>query len=207
MRLFSALYKSRDPFAMFTDVLDCASPRQMDEDGCLLLHGGEDISPSIYGQRPNSKTWAPFKPSKRDRTEMAFVERAVALGIPIIGICRGAQLLCALSGGKLVQHVDGHTWGKHDLVDETGFITLTNSVHHQMMDPRGTNHKIIAWSPKLSDKYLGENEEELDIPIEPELVYFPDIKAIGIQGHPEYLTPEVPFVQYCKEQVVRHVLL
>lgn len=205
-RLFSALYQSKDPFGIFSDVVGCASPDMMDRDGILLLHGGEDISPSIYGERNSSQCYASNRPSKRDKAEMKFVERAVALGIPIIGICRGAQLLCAMAGGKLAQHVTGHEWGKHDLEDENGFVTLTNSVHHQMMIPDNTRHKLIAWaSPKLSDVYLGEDDKQLDVAVEPELVYFEDLHALGIQGHPEYLTPANPFVQYCTK-VIQNVL-
>lgn len=209
MILYSALYQSHDPFGLFSNVVACVSPKEMSSGGVLLLHGGEDISPSIYGEKANSKCFAPNSPSKRDRRELAFIDRAVQLGMPIIGICRGAQLLCAVAGGKLVQDVAGHEWGKHDLYDKDGFVTLTNSIHHQMMRPMNTKHNILSWcEPKLSDKYLIENDEEISMEIEPEIVYFEELKALAIQGHPEYLKHDNPFVQYCNKHVKEqlHVL-
>lgn len=206
MILYSALYESHDPFGLFNNVVGCTSPDQLNSEGVLLLHGGEDISPSIYGERANTKCFASNKPSLRDRKELAFINRAVQLEMPIIGICRGAQLLCAVAGGKLVQHVDGHDWGRHDLYDEKGFVTLTNSLHHQMMRPLNARHKMLAWcEPKLSDKYLIEEDEDIVVDIEPELVYFNDIHALAIQGHPEFLKQNNPFVQYCNKHIKEHL--
>lgn len=207
MQLFSALYESHDPWNHFDSVIGCTSPDQMHSDGCLMLHGGEDISPSIYGQRPTRFTHAGDRPSKRDKREIAFIEKAIKLNIPIIGICRGAQLLCAVSGGTVIQDVTGHEWGKHDLTTEDGEYQMTNSIHHQMMNLRGTKHHLIAWSdPKLSKYYIGEKEQEIEMEKEPEIVHFPELRALAIQGHPEYLTSVNPFVQYTLRKAKEYVL-
>lgn len=206
-KLYSALYESDNIFGCFDETIGICSPSQLRSDGALVLHGGEDISPSIYGQKASKYTHATNTPSSRDKDELAFIKRAVELGIPIIGICRGAQLLCAVAGGTLIQDVTGHNWGKHDLVDHNGFVTLTNSIHHQMMNPHGSKHTIIAWSPTMSKHYLGEGGNQLaNIEVEPEIVYFPELRAIGIQGHPEYLPINNPFVQYCTRKVEEYVL-
>src|SRR5438067_2150266 len=82
------------------------------KDDGLVIWGGADISPSIYGEPVGPRTGAGHEPSFRDRTEMAAVDAAIKVGIPLIGVCRGAQLMCAMSGGKLVQDVQGHM-GSH----------------------------------------------------------------------------------------------
>ena len=70
-----------------------------------------------------------------------------------------------------------------------------------MMRPLNTNHEILAWSsPPLSKHYLGDNEE-LEVTIEPEIVYFKEVKALAIQGHPEYLNPTNRFVGYCTTKI------
>jgi len=99
----------------------------------LILHGGEDISPAIYGQTPSKYTRAGRKLSQRDKHEVALAEQAIKLGIPIFGICRGAQLACAIAGGSLVQHVENHITSGHNIVTATGETYKTSSCHHQMM--------------------------------------------------------------------------
>lgn len=205
--LFSALYNCKDPFNVFSSTIGCVSPNQMHSDGVLLLHGGEDISPSIYGEKANSKCFASNKVSKRDKKEIEFVNRAVQLNIPIIGICRGAQLLCALAGGKVIQDVTGHDWGKHDLETEDGEYQMTNSIHHQMMHLEGTKHKLIAWAtPRRSTHYLGESNKAMDISVEPEMVCFPELRALAVQGHPEYLHHDNPFVKFTLRKAKQYVL-
>ena len=72
----------------------------------LVLWGGVDINPERYGQRALSYTQQPN--NYRDQEEFAAVYKAVKDGTPIIGICRGAQLLCIANGGTLYQHSAPH---------------------------------------------------------------------------------------------------
>ena len=78
----------------------------------LVLSGGTDVSPSLYGAYPQ-------KPHPydiiRDKFEWGLVDQAVELGIPVFGICRGHQFLCVYHGGRLVQHLDGHGGSRHPL--------------------------------------------------------------------------------------------
>lgn len=178
------------------------------KDAILILHGGADISPSIYGAKPNKYTLADETPSFRDRTELNLAKKAIEMGVPIFGICRGAQLLCAMNGGKLVQHVTGHH-GNHRIETNDGEVIKTNSAHHQMMFPGDTEHELIAWSNyKISKEYLGEDEEKLPVEKEPEIIFFPKIKGLGIQGHPEWLSKDTNFVKYClkltEEKLIPH---
>lgn len=69
----------------------------------LLLSGGPDIEPGLYGAEPHPRT-ADWRP-ERDRWELALLEAALERDIPVLGICRGAQLLNVARGGSLRQHV------------------------------------------------------------------------------------------------------
>ena len=69
----------------------------------VLLAGGADIAADRYGTLPHPRAGAP-RPD-RDETELAVLDRALARGIPVLGVCRGAQLLNVALGGSLVQHL------------------------------------------------------------------------------------------------------
>lgn len=176
-------------------------------DRVLIIWGGEDISPMIYKQKPNRQNRGSTTPSVRDQAEMKLAEWAVRNNVPIIGICRGAQLMCALSGGKLIQHVTGH-YGDHnihcpEIAPGLGDIELTtSSIHHQMMLLTDVEHVLLGFThPAKSDTYLGENNEEISECFskdwcEPEIVWIPKTKSLCIQGHPEYMKKDAPFVKY-----------
>lgn len=172
----------------------------------VVIWGGEDISPSLYGQQPNRHTHALSTLSKRDKIETDVCHAAIQCGVPIIGVCRGAQLLCALAGGTLVQHVDGHH-NDHKIVTSDGRTMTTSSIHHQMMLIGKTDHELIAWSAEnQSSRYLGEEDTPIDMTTEPEIVYFPKIKGLAIQGHPEFMERGSEFVKYCNELVSKYLL-
>lgn len=69
----------------------------------LLLSGGSDVNPSRYGAEPHSTTtgWR----DDRDVSEMALVHAADDIGLPLLGICRGMQIMAVAAGGTLIQHV------------------------------------------------------------------------------------------------------
>ncbi|MGN6380953.1 MAG: gamma-glutamyl-gamma-aminobutyrate hydrolase family protein [Gaiellales bacterium] len=69
----------------------------------LVLVGGADINPSLYGQQPHPEALA-FS-DIRDRAEMALLEGALERDMPVLGICRGMQLLNIAAGGDLHQHI------------------------------------------------------------------------------------------------------
>lgn len=69
----------------------------------LVLSGGADVDPARYGAEPHEKTGAPRR--DRDEFEAALIEAAVETGIPVLGICRGAQMINVEFGGSLIQHL------------------------------------------------------------------------------------------------------
>lgn len=175
----------------------------------IVIWGGADISPSIYKEPVSQYTGAGEGLSARDAIEVKFAQTAIEHGVPIIGVCRGAQLACALAGGKLVQHVNGH--GRdHAITTKDGRQMITSSVHHQMMYPWDVEHDLIAWTTEnRSSTYIGGNNEEMvgmhERGIEPEIVYFPKIKALAIQGHPEFMRPDCTFVKYCMDLTRKYI--
>lgn len=161
----------------------------LEEDMALLLWGGEDISPTLYGQKPNNFNDAGTIPSTRDQKEWKCIAKAVEMKLPIIGICRGMQMLCAFDGGILAQDVTGHRSG-HFIETPTGERFHAQGMHHQMCLPLPHND-VIAFSEfnLTSGMYIGENNEINYFPEdfkEPEAVYFPKIKGLGFQFHPEW---------------------
>jgi putative glutamine amidotransferase len=71
----------------------------------LLLTGGVDLDPALYGADPHP---AVVIEAERDELERAAWSTARARGLPILGVCRGLQAINVFSGGSLVQHLDGH---------------------------------------------------------------------------------------------------
>lgn len=172
----------------------------------IVVWGGADISPTIYNEPVSKYTGADVKLSHRDIYEVQCMKAAIEFGIPIIGVCRGAQLACAMAGGKLIQHVEGHG-GDHLITTSDGRSIITSSVHHQMMYPWDVDHQLIAWADKpRSQKHIMGNDESVSVECEPEIVFFPKIKALAIQGHPEFMDEECEFVAYCND-LVQELLL
>lgn len=197
MKIASALYYSKH----WPDTVGVSHPDELSAKThkLLLLHGGEDISPAIYKQKPVHAR-APDTLSLRDKTEILLVGRAIEQGIPILGICRGAQLLCAIGGGSLYQHVDNHASGSHSMV-VNGKEYITNSCHHQMMIPTD-RMTVLGYTPRLSHyKWKDSDSPIVDEGDEPEIVHIPEFNALGVQGHPEWLSHD-----HDLNKITRHFL-
>jgi gamma-glutamyl-gamma-aminobutyrate hydrolase PuuD len=72
----------------------------------LVLAGGRDVDPGLYGESRGPDTEEPD--CARDRLESALLAEALSRDLPVLAICRGLQLLNAVQGGSLRQHIDGH---------------------------------------------------------------------------------------------------
>jgi gamma-glutamyl-gamma-aminobutyrate hydrolase PuuD len=151
----------------------------------VCFTGGEDVSPAIYGDKAHPFTGNnPF----RDEEEAHVFSHCVEHRIAMVGICRGAQFLNVMSGGRMYQHVEGHT-RSHNIVDlETGEVVYVSSTHHQMMLP-GENGAIIATSVDVTGErqwYDGQVFMK-DVTNEGvEVVYYPTTNCLCFQPHPEF---------------------
>lgn len=157
-----------------------------EESDCVLFTGGSDVGPHLYNETQSAKTST--NPA-RDKFEVWLAKRCISDGKMMLGICRGAQFLCVMAGGKLIQDVQGHTQS-HGIDDIFGNHLVITSTHHQMMRPKtAVQHVMIAWtSAPRSGRYedgIGTNIYHPYDFEEPEIVHFPLIKGLAIQGHPE----------------------
>lgn len=194
LRLVSAYYEDYYPFdrmGMFSHFISSSDPNILNGNDVLLVWGGEDIHPSLYGHIRHGRSHAGDSISRRDRIEWTMMQRAKELGIPIIGICRGAQMLCALDGGYLIQDVNNHG-GDHIVHTFDGEMFITNSLHHQQMVPRHSDSNVlVAWTETRGARYhhtaYGEEQisDQNPLGVDPEFIHFKDIKGFAIQWHPE----------------------
>jgi putative glutamine amidotransferase len=133
----------------------------------LVLMGGSDVSPSSYGEKPLKPEWAGDR--IRDDYEIALFRAFVATGKPVLGVCRGAQVINVAQGGTLYQDVasqfpgalNHRNWDIYDrnchattIVPGSDLaklypglsLTKTNSVHHQAAKDLGRDLVVEAWS-------------------------------------------------------------
>ncbi|MFG2131231.1 gamma-glutamyl-gamma-aminobutyrate hydrolase family protein [Streptomyces sp. NPDC048751] len=114
----------------------------------LVIAGGPDVDPLRYGAERDPRTGPPAR--ERDAWELALIEAALASGVPLLGICRGMQLLNVALGGTLVQHLEGHAevvgvFGGHPVKPVPGTLyaqavpeeTTVPTYHHQAVDRLG----------------------------------------------------------------------
>jgi putative glutamine amidotransferase len=129
----------------------------------LVLPGGADIAPEVYGQEPHPETYGVVP--ERDRAELALLTGALERDLPVLAICRGSQVLNIARGGDLVQHlpeVVGHerhkelpgVFGDHDVrIDASsrlgellGEHAPIKSHHHQGFGRLGGGLREVAWA-------------------------------------------------------------
>jgi putative glutamine amidotransferase len=157
----------------------------------LMLAGGADIDPANYGERRHRRT-TNTRP-ERDRAEIALTLAALERDLPLLGVCRGMQLLNVALGGTLIQHLPddvGHgdhrrSLGSFDNADHDvrlapgslaadacgELLHKTKSHHHQGVDELGDNLVASGWS------VLDDLVEAIEVPDRS--------WALGVQWHPE----------------------
>jgi gamma-glutamyl-gamma-aminobutyrate hydrolase PuuD len=172
----------------------------------LILMGGVDINPAIYGEKAHPLTQK--ADSRRDGLEITAIHEAKQTKKPIIGICRGAQLLCAVAGGTLWQDSDGHVGqgcDYHPIETIDGETVHVTSCHHQIMCLDSMNpedYKVLAFSPFEANVYtVGNPFVPIKILETPEVVFFPKLNALAVQGHPEWMHEGTPFRIWLDKQV------
>lgn len=153
----------------------------------ILFTGGEDVNPEYYREKQGKFTHCN---PRRDAKENGVFHKFF-YGIPKLGICRGAQHLTVLSGGKLIQHVENHNNVTHSIRLNDNTIISIPSDHHQMMFPyTASRYEILGHSEYfLSSVYLNGNNENIELPedfLESEIVFYPDYNSLAIQSHPEW---------------------
>lgn len=198
-KIINAYYAEANPFITYnpTDVLTPKNYKALDKNSLLILWGGSDIATEIYNQTP-SKYGSNELKSQRDKFEIDLFNKACDLQIPIVGVCRGAQLMTALTGGTLVQHIEEHNYHNHYVTTDDGTQLETNSCHHQMMVPAEGN-PVLAWGS--STQGVDANDNFITYDKVPEMVYFPSIRGLGIQGHIEWSTMSFAYRMFFEKKL------
>jgi len=154
----------------------------------VLFTGGEDVNPAHYYENIGKYTHIN---ESRDKKEMDTFYKFRGHSF-ILGVCRGSQLVTVLSGGRLIQHVEGHCRDHSMILNNRSRYNITSS-HHQMLYPFDLNEKdydLVAYSEYFQSKtYLNGNNEEIELPknfLEPEIIYYKKTNSLCIQGHPEW---------------------
>lgn len=150
------------PVLLPTSEAGTADPDELlDAIDCLLLSGGADLDPASYGAAPDPRTTNVRR--ARDDFEIALARAALGRGMPVLGVCRGFQLLNVALGGDLVQHLDDaelhvYTPGRfsdHEVRLEPGSLVAraagaerlqVRSHHHQGIGRLGTGLIATGWA-------------------------------------------------------------
>ncbi|TMM36615.1 MAG: gamma-glutamyl-gamma-aminobutyrate hydrolase family protein [Actinobacteria bacterium] len=166
---------------------DDPDPEILDGVDGIVFTGGSDVDPALYGDTPHGATRV--KPN-RDRAELMLLRAAAERGVPLLGICRGMQLMSVAYGGRLHQHLpdvlghhghrpaSGPKFGHHTVEltpgsrvhDILGDRIVANSFHHQGVKDPG-RLTATGWCPE---------DELIEVVEDPALPF-----ALGVQWHPE----------------------
>lgn len=151
----------------------------------VVLCGGTDVNASLYGEKPHTASWA--YDNDRDLVEAYTVQMAQKHGVPLLGICRGSQMLNVALGGSLHQHLPDlrhvpqweHSWNVHDVDVKHGRLqdaiggksrSAFLSIHHQGV-------KRVARALRVSAGHDGV--------VEAVEARSKSWWALGVQFHPE----------------------
>lgn len=152
----------------------------------ICFKGGWDIDPSLYNQKRNkeARVSVSFEDDRRDIAAWKMSEHPQIK----VGICRGGQFLNVMNGGKLYQHVSGHS-STHSMIDTLkGREIRVSSSHHQMMIPTQSG-EVLAYSEGIGYSFMDEKATVERPEIEPEVVWYQGTRSLCYQGHPEWDMP------------------
>src|SRR4051794_39115821 len=161
----------------------------LDRVDALLLAGGADVDPASYGAEPHAETRGTWP--ERDEFEIALVRRALELDMPVLGICRGMQILNVALGGSLDQHLPDSianelhrtvagTFGSHRVELEPGSLACRAAGAERLMVMSHHHQGIAAVGEGLVASGRSPDDEIV------EALELPDRRfALGVIWHPE----------------------
>jgi len=170
-----------------------------DLDG-LLLPGGWDVDPSFYGERRDENLGE--TDPELDETELSLFHQARERGLPVLGICRGQQVINVAMGGSLVQHLEGHevrALGRSHLahtIDVNPSSELGRAAGEDKIRVNSLHHQAIKdLADGLQQTASGEDGTV-------EGVESNDGLIVAVQCHPEELAADLPWARHLFERFV-----
>ena len=182
--LRSVVRAGGEPLSLFAEGPSPATERLEGLDG-LLVPGGYDVDPARYGEEPLDTTVVADS-AAQDQFEADMLAAAIELGIPVLAICRGFQLLNVERGGSLIQDLPAdspHRNSVHEVRVEPGSALASvlgasalpvSSYHHQAVDRVGEGLRVVGRAPDGVVEALEHESAEL----------------IAVQWHPEDTSEE-----------------
>jgi len=173
--------------------------QKLDDAGVVVYTGGEDVNPALYGEEPHRSVYF-----SKDRDDMEVGVYNEAKDVLHVGICRGAQLLNVLAGGKLWQDVDGHGRSHTmSLVEHEGSIRVT-SLHHQVM--RMAPGAVFMGYGQQATRFINADgvfhrKEGGEPLIEVEACAYPKLNMLCYQPHPEIAETGSPCVTWFFDRI------
>jgi gamma-glutamyl-gamma-aminobutyrate hydrolase PuuD len=165
----------------------CKKADTPDEADLVVFTGGPDVNPALYGEKDiHSQT---HFSDNRDRSDIHLWEHCVKNGIPMFGVCRGAQFGHVMKGGKLFQHVSSH-YHDHDMWDLKKHVSIgkVSSSHHQMVMRDGPGMVVLgdSYASQMTPKFINSRQSISGGMSDVEAFFYRDVCFFGVQGHPEY---------------------
>lgn len=145
----------------------------------IMFSGGADVSPELYGER-NRASFCNYARDER------CIKLFKSFAVPKIGICRGAQFLNVVSGGKMWQDVDNHTQSHMVRDQRTQREYFCTSTHHQMMRPGPDAQVVGIASPSRSINRVSDTVVEKFPSTDIEVLWYETTNSLCFQPHPEY---------------------
>ena len=159
----------------------------------LLLTGGYDINPALYGQE--NVACVNIDPV-RDEEEIALVRQFMKLERPIFGICRGHQILNVALGGDMIQDIPGHAEiapgldHVHPVIAVDDFMKniygnrfVVNSAHHQLVHHLGEGLRVTCRSEEgYIEGVIHENGRVIGVQFHPERIGFAKRRSDAVDG-------------------------
>lgn len=193
------LIEDRESLLKYIDIVDG-----------IIFTGGEDVSPLHYGENPIKEIGVTSQ--ERDACEMYLFKEAYDLNMPILGICRGSQLMNVVLGGNLYQDINAQVEGSLGHCPENGDSSqvhhmvriekdtklynifendsvAVNSFHHQSVKDLGKGLKAAAFSHEGIVEAIESMEKDF---------------VVGVQWHPEALAPKHPIFMKLFDEFIKH---
>jgi len=152
----------------------------------LIISGGVDVEPSRYGEEPHATVQSP-RP-ERDASELALVNAAAERGLPLLGICRGMQVMAVAAGGALVQHLPDRIGSTEHApaTAEYGMSTVNIAPQSRLASVLGEQVHVSCYHHQGVAAHPGYESVAWASDGTLEAIEAPDGRfRIGVQWHPE----------------------